>query len=325
MHEPDAVKIPCRHHDEYNYIFIFGLMLAVTILGNNSAVPAFDRHPTSQVVTSDGQNFLVDCGEGTQIQMINYKIRRSKISHIFISHLHGDHYFGLVGLINSFSLLNHQQELHVYGPSPLQEIISIQLRVAETRLCYPLHFHTIGGAATLVDNEKIEIKCFPTQHRIECYGFSFREKKKPRKLIVESARENNIPIEFYENLRSGEDFVTSAGEVIKNEWLTIEAAKGATYAFCADTRYNEEMIEHIQGLDLIYHETTYLDSLRERAEERFHTTAMQAGLIAKKANVKKLLIGHFSSKYDTLEEFEAEARTVFPNTELALEGVTYRV
>jgi len=300
-------------------------MLAVTILGNNSAVPAFDRHPTSQVVTLGGDNYLVDCGEGTQIQMINYKIRRSRISHIFISHLHGDHYFGLVGLINSFSLLGHQQELHIFGPSPLQEIIEMQTRVADTRLCYPLHFHTISGPATLVDDDKIEIKCFPTQHRIECYGFSFREKKKPRKLILESVRENNIPLHFYENLKNGEDFVTSAGEVIRNEWLTTEALKGSTYAFCADTRYNESMIEHIKGADLIYHETTYLDHLRDRAFERFHTTTKQAALIAQKAGVKKLLIGHFSSKYDTLEEFEAEAREVFPNTELALEGVTYKV
>jgi ribonuclease Z len=300
-------------------------MLAVTILGNNSAVPAFDRHPTSQVVTLDGENFLVDCGEGTQIQMINYKIRRSKISHIFISHLHGDHYFGLVGLINSFSLLSHQQELHVFGPSLLQEIIEMQIRVADTRLCYPLHFHTISGAATLVNNERIEIKCFPTQHRVECYGFSFHEKKKPRKLILESVKENNIPLYFYENLKNGEDFVTSAGEILKNEWLTIEAPKGKTYAFCADTRYNESMIEHIKDADMIYHETTYLDNFRERATERFHSTTKQAALIAQKAGAKKLLIGHFSSKYDTLEEFETEAREVFPNTELALEGVTYKV
>ena len=300
-------------------------MLAVTILGNNSAVPAFDRHPTSQVVTLDGDNFLVDCGEGTQIQMINYKIRRSRISHIFISHLHGDHYFGLVGLINSFNLLSHQQELHVFGPAPLQEIIEIQLRVADTKLCFPLHFHTIKGPATLVDNDKVEIRCFPTNHRIECYGFSFREKRKPRKLILESARENNIPLGFYERLKAGEDFITGSGQVIKNEWLTTEAPKGKFYAFCADTKYHEPLIEHIREADMIYHETTYLDNLRERAENRFHSTTKQAAMIAQKASVKKLLIGHFSSKYDTLEEFELEAKEVFPNSELAIEGVAYKV
>jgi ribonuclease Z len=300
-------------------------MLAVTILGNNSAVPAFDRHPTSQVVTLDGNHFLVDCGEGTQIQMINYKIRRSKISHIFISHLHGDHYFGLIGLINSFNLLSHQQELHIFAPSPLQEIIELQLKVADSQLCYPLHFHTITGAATLVDNDKFEIKCFPTTHRIECYGFSFREKKKPRKLVVQRLKENAIPLHFYERLREGEDFVTEAGETIKNDWLTEEAPRGKTYAFCADTKYDESILPHIEGFDMIYHETTYLDNLRERAELRFHSTTKQAAQIAIKAGVKKLLIGHFSSKYDTLEEFEKETREVFPDSELALEGVSYRV
>ncbi len=300
-------------------------MLAVTILGNNSAVPAFDRHPTSQVVTLDGQNFLVDCGEGTQIQMINYKIRRSRISHIFISHLHGDHYFGLVGLINSFGLLSHQQELHIFAPAPLQQIIELQLKVADTKLSFALHFHTISGEGLLVNNDKVEISCFPTQHRIECYGFVFREKKKPRRLIIESLKENNIPIHAYESIREGNDFITDTGQVIKNEWLTKPAPKGKVYAFCADTRYNESMITYIKEADLIYHETTYLDNLRERAFERFHSTTKQAARIAQHAGAKKLLIGHFSSKYDTLEEFEQEAREIFPNTELALEGVSYKV
>ncbi|MBP7556571.1 MAG: ribonuclease Z [Chitinophagaceae bacterium] len=300
-------------------------MLAVTILGNNSAVPAFDRHPTSQLVTLDGQHFLVDCGEGTQIQMMRYKIRRGRISHIFISHLHGDHYFGLIGLLNSFSLLSHSQELHVFGPAQLQDIIEMQLKVADTHLCFPLHFHALNGAATLVDNEKVEIRCFPTQHRIECYGFIFREKKKPRRLILDAVRENNIPLHFYERLKQGEDFVTSAGEVIRNEWLTTAGTPGRSYAFCADTRYNEEMIPYIRGADMIYHEATYLDNLSDRAHVRFHSTSKQAAAIAKKAGVGRLLLGHFSSKYDTLEEFEQEAREVFPASELALEGVSYRV
>ncbi|MBI5858501.1 MAG: ribonuclease Z [Sphingobacteriales bacterium] len=300
-------------------------MFAVTILGNNSAVPAFDRHPTSQVVTYDGNNYLVDCGEGTQIQMINYKIRRSKISHIFISHLHGDHYFGLVGLINSFGLLNHQQELHVFGPSPLKEIIELQLRVADTRLPYQLHLHTITKADNLLETEKLSVKCFRTNHRIECYGFVFTEKKQTRRLDPEKAKEYEIPIAFYERLKDGEDYTRKDGFVVKNEWVTEPSGPARKYAFCADTKYDESLIPHIQGADLIYHETTYLDNLRERAESRFHSTSKQAALIAKKAGVKKLLIGHFSSKYDTLEEFEKEAREVFPNTELALEGTAYTI
>jgi ribonuclease Z len=300
-------------------------MLAVTILGNNSAVPAFDRHPTSQVVTLDGNNYLVDCGEGTQIQMINYKIRRGRISHIFISHLHGDHYFGLIGLINSFSLLGHQQELHVFGPAPLKEIIDMQLKVADTQLCYPLHIHTISGAATLLDNEQVTVKCFPTNHRIECYGFVFMQKKQPRKLDPVRAQSYDIPIPFYNNLKDGEDYTRPDGTIIKNELVTHPAVPGKVYAFCADTKYDEKLIEHIRDADLIYHETTYLDNFRERAESRFHSTTRQAATIALKAGVKKLLIGHFSSKYDTLDEFQAEAREIFPNTELALEGVAYKV
>lgn len=300
-------------------------MFAITILGNNSAVPAFDRHPTSQVVTYDGNNYLVDCGEGTQIQMINYKIRRSKITHIFISHLHGDHYFGLVGLINSFSLLSHKQELHVFGPSPLKEIIDLQLKVADTQLCYPLHFHTIDGPATLLDTEKINVKCFRTNHRIECYGFVFTEKRKPRKVNPDMARDYEIPLAFYDRLKDGEDYTKKDGSLVKNEWVTIASEPPRKYAFCADTKYDETIIPHIEGADMIYHETTYLDNLRERADARFHSTTKQAAMIAKKANVKKLLIGHFSSKYDTLEEFEQEAREVFLNTELALEGTAYTI
>jgi ribonuclease Z len=300
-------------------------MFAVTILGNNSAVPAFDRHPTSQVVTLDGNNYLVDCGEGTQIQMINYKIRRSKISHIFISHLHGDHYFGLIGLINSFGLLNHQQELHVFGPSPLKDIIELQLKVSDTKLPFALHLHTITEPTTLLKTEKLEVTCFRTNHRIETYGFVFTEKKRLRKINPDKAKEYEIPLSFYERLKDGEDYKRKDGALIKNELVTDAAEPGRRYAFCADTKYDESLIPHFNGADLIYHETTYLDNLRERAEDRFHSTTKQAALIAKKAGVKKLLIGHFSSKYNSLEEFELEAREVFENTELALEGVCYEI
>jgi ribonuclease Z len=300
-------------------------MLSVTILGNNSAVPAFNRHPTSQVVSHDGNNYLVDCGEGTQIQMIKYKIRRGKISHIFISHLHGDHYFGLVGLLNTFGLLSHKQELHVYGPSPLQQIIEMQMKVAETQLPYPLYFHTLTKSEVLVDNDKIKISCFPTTHRIECYGFLFEEKEGKRKLLIDRVRKLNIPISFYSSLQEGRDYITPRGQIIRNDEVTAAPAKGQKYAFCADTRYDEVLIPYIRECDLIYHESTYLDNMREKALERFHCTTRQAAEIARKAQVKKLLIGHFSSKYSTLEQFEAEAREVFPNTELAIEGNTYEI
>jgi ribonuclease Z len=267
----------------------------------------------------------VDCGEGTQIQMINYKIRRGKISHVFISHLHGDHYFGLVGLITSFSLLGHQQELHVFGPAPLKEIIDLQLRVADTNLCYPLHIHTISEPGMLMDTPKISVKCFRTNHRIETYGFVFTEKKRLRKLNPQKAIEYEIPVSFYERLKDGEDYTGKDGTVVKNELVTMAGEAGKIYAYCADTRYDESLLPHIHGADLVYHETTYLDNLRERAESRFHSTSKQAALMAKKAGAKKLLIGHFSSKYATLEEFESDAREVFPDTELAVEGVVYQL
>jgi ribonuclease Z len=300
-------------------------MLSVTILGNNSAVPAFNRHPTSQVVTLDGTNYLVDCGEGTQIQMIKYKIRRGRISHVFISHLHGDHYFGLVGLINTFGLLSHSQELHIFGPAPLQQIIELQLKVAETHLPYTLHFHVVDGNATLVDNDQILIKSFRTDHRIPTYGFSFEEKKERRKLLIDKVQEAGVPVSFYTSLQQGLDYITPQGEIIKNDLLTAAPEPGKKYAFCADTRYDERLIEHIRGFDMIYHETTYLDNFQEQAYNRFHSTTRQAGRLALKAGVKRLLIGHFSSKYSELEPFVQETREVFPATDLAIEGQTYEL
>lgn len=288
-------------------------------------MPAFNRHPTSQVVSYEGNNFLVDCGEGTQIQMIRYKIRRGKISHIFISHLHGDHYFGLVGLLNTFGLLSHKQALHVYGPSPLQQIIEMQMKVAETILPYPLFFHTLTKPGVLLDNEKIKISCFPTNHRIECYGFLFEEKEGKRKLLIDKICKLNIPVSFYTSLQNGLDYITPRGQTIRNDEVTTAPEKGKKYAFCADTKYEESIIPYIYGCDMIYHETTYLDNLREKALERFHCTTRQAAAIAKKAMVKKLLIGHFSSKYPALEQFEQEAREVFLNTELAVEGTSYEI
>jgi ribonuclease Z len=255
--------------------------------------------------------------------MIKYKIRRGKISHIFISHLHGDHYFGLVGLLNTFGLLSHKQDLHVYGPAPLQQIIELQMGVAETILPYKLYFHTLTKGEELVNDEKIRISCFPTTHRIECYGFLFEEKEGKRKLLIEKVRKLNIPVSFYTSLQNGLDYITPRGQRINNDEVTSAPERGKKYAFCADTKYDENIIPYINGADLVYHETTYLDNMRDKALERFHATTKQAAEIARKANVRKLLIGHFSSKYSTLEQFEQEAREIFANTELAIEGNTY--
>jgi len=298
-------------------------MLGVTILGNNSALPAYDRHPTSQVVSLADQQFMIDCGEGTQIQMARYKIRHSRISRIFISHLHGDHYFGLIGLITSMGLLGREQELHLYGPPQLIGIIRMQLSVADTTLPYPLHFHPITEAGQLVGEEKYTVECFRVSHRIECWGFVFREKKNPRKINREKALAFEIPAVFYDRLKQGEDYITKNGNRIQNEWVTTPNTPGRSYAYCADTIYFPSIVPYIAGVDLLYHEATYLKDLEERAAARFHSTTVQAASIARDAGAKRLILGHFSSKYENLDPFLEEARAVFPSTDLAIEGATY--
>lgn len=300
-------------------------MLAVTILGNNSAIPAHDRHPTAQVVHTAEQSFLIDCGEGTQMQLIKYKMRHSKINHIFISHLHGDHYFGLIGLLTSMGLLGRKQELHLYAKEELKTIIDLQLSVAAAHLPYELHFHPLQNEGIILDDKKITVECFKVKHRIECWGFLFTEKKNLRKIIIEEARKYNIPLKFYDNLHKGEDFINEENITIKNDLLTSPATPPKTYAYCADTVYDEELIDKIKNVDLLYHETTYLHALKEKAVNRFHSTSIDAATIAQKAGVKRLLIGHFSSMYDVLDEFETEARSIFEETEVALEGLTYLI
>ncbi|OIQ92893.1 ribonuclease Z [mine drainage metagenome] len=300
-------------------------MFGVTILGNNSALPAYDRHPTAQIVTLHEELFLIDCGEGTQMQMAKYKIRRSKINHIFISHLHGDHYFGLIGLITSMGLLGRENDLHIYAPSALKEIIDLQFKVADTKLPFALHFHPLEKEGSIVEGKRFTVECFSTQHRIECWGFIIREKKHVRKIDKEKAVQFNIPAVYYSHLKNGADYETKDGEIIKNEWVTLPNAQPRSYAFCADTIYDERLVEIIKNSTVVYHETTFLKDMHDRATARFHSTTHQAANIAIKANAQKLLIGHFSSKYENLDQFLLEAKEVFPNTDLAIEGVTFRV
>ncbi len=298
-------------------------MLAVTILGNNSAVPAHNRHPTSQVIQTHDHKFLVDCGEGTQMQMTAYKIKPGKINHIFISHLHGDHYFGLIGLLTSLGLNNRQNPLNIYSPEGLKEIIELQFKVADANLSYPIDFHILKNEGTIFEDKKIGIECFNVYHRIECWGFIFREKKNNRKINPEKVAQYNIPSSFYENLQEGNDYFFSSNEMIKNESLTTPGLHASSYAYCADTGFCEQIAEKIKNVDLLYHESTYLHTLEDKALARFHSTSKQAATIAKKANVKKLLLGHFSSMYENIDDFRAEACEIFENTECALEGVCY--
>ncbi len=298
-------------------------MLAVTILGNNSAVPAHNRHPTSQVVQTQSHKFLLDCGEGTQMQLSTYKIKAAKINHIFISHLHGDHYFGLVGLLTTMGLNNRKNELNIHSPKGLKEIIKLQFKAAEAHLPYTIHFHALENEGVIFEDKKIEVECFKVMHRIECWGFLFKEKKNSRKIDSAKVAKYNVPPSFYESLQEGLDYTSASNEIIKNEALTNPGSHACSYAYCADTGYFEQIVEKIKDVDLLYHESTYLHALEEKACARLHSTSKQAATIAKKANAKKLLLGHFSSMYDHLDEFQTEACEIFENTECAIEGVCY--
>ncbi|MEI6086486.1 MAG: ribonuclease Z [Bacteroidota bacterium] len=300
-------------------------MFGVTILGNNSALPAYDRHPTAQLVTLNEQLFLIDCGEGTQMQISRYRIRHSKIGHIFISHLHGDHYFGLIGLITSMGLLGREHPLNLYGPAQLIEIIELQLKVANTILPFVLKFYPLEKEGLILDHPKYSVACFETKHRIPCWGFLITEKRNPRKIIREKVIEYGVPAAFYDQLKIGLDYCSKTGETVLNELVTTANIPDCSYAYCADTKYTESIAEKVMNADLLYHETTYLKELEERAITRFHSTTIQAANFAIKANAKKLLIGHFSSKYEKLDDFLQETKSVFNNTDLAIEGVSYRI
>ncbi len=300
--------------------------MKVTILGNNSALPAFGRHPTSQVVSVYGDFILLDCGEGTQVQLQRYGFRWRKMQHIFISHMHGDHYFGLPGLINSMSLLGRTAPLHLYAPAELEPLITQIQNIADTTLSYPFFFHPLpAGAEELVDTDTFTVRCFPVNHRIACHGFVIESKTRGRKLRPDKCREFEIPSYYYEKLKQGEDYETKEGNIIKNEWVTEDGPAPKKYAYCADTLFTDEFLEHIKDADTIYHESTYLHKEADKAAARFHSTAVQAAELAKMANAKQLLLGHFSSKYRDLEPFREEAAAIFPNSVATIEGITYHV
>jgi len=300
--------------------------MKVTILGNNSALPAFGRHPTAQAVTVYGEVLLLDCGEGTQIQMQKYGLRWRSVHHIFISHLHGDHYFGLPGLLNSMSLLGRTSPLHLYAPAELKPIIDAILEVADTVLAYPFYFHPLPtGSMLLVDDPSFSVTCFPVEHRIQCHGFLVERKTRGRKIVPDKCNEYEIPAAYYEQLKQGHDYERKDGLLVKNEWVTEEGPAVKRYAYCADTLFTESFLDVIRGADTIYHECTYLEADAAKAVARFHSTAAQAARIAKMANAKQLLLGHFSSKYKELEAFREEAVAIFPNTFVSTEGIAYEV
>ena len=299
----------------------------VTILGSSSATPIYNRNPTSQVLNINERLYLVDCGEGTQQQMLRYDVRASRIDHIFISHLHGDHYLGLVGLLSSLHLNGRKKTLNLFCPPQLKEVIDLQLKYSETKLQYDINFVFTNPdkAETIVSNEDIIVETIPLDHRIACTGFLFRQKKRLRKLLKEKLEALPIPVEYYTSLKKGMDYTADDGTVYKNDTLTTDSDEPKTYAYCSDTIYNEQYFKQINNTNLLYHEATFLHNMLDRASETFHTTALQAAEIAIKTNAKKLLIGHFSARYKSLDELLQESKSVFPATELAIEGRTYVV
>ncbi len=303
------------------------MVFDISILGSSSATPIYQRHPTAQVINIHERFFLVDCGEGTLIQMNRYKIKFHRINHIFISHLHGDHYLGLLGLLSTMHLQGRTIEMNIYGPAPLLEIIDIQLKYSETKLRYQINFFEIDSAnpSVLYKDDDIEISTIILNHRIPCTGFLFSEKPRLRKLIKERLQYYQIPVLFYPDLKLGKDFVGDDGAVISNAELTADPRPARTYAFCSDTMYDERILPFVEGIDLLYHEATFLSDKSERATETFHSTAAQAGTIALKAKVKRLIIGHFSARYKNLYPLLEEAKTVFENTSLAMEGDVFSI
>jgi ribonuclease Z len=294
----------------------------VTILGCSSALPAFGRYPSSQLVQVASRYFLVDCGEGTQMQLRRYSLKFQRINHIFISHLHGDHYLGLPGLLSSMHLLGRTEPLYIYADEGLNQILEANNKYSHTTLRFPMHFQALDFSEPklLFEDEKVKISTLILKHSIDCCGFIFEEKERPRKLIKGKMEELKIPIPSYETLKLGQDYVTPEGVVIPNVELTTDPMPTRKYAYCSDTIYNKDLLPQLNNADLIYHEATFMEDMRQRADQTMHSTAKDAANIAKEANVKRLILGHFSARYKDLNLLLDEARSIFPATYLAQEG-----
>jgi ribonuclease Z len=299
----------------------------VTILGSSSATPVHNRNPTAQLLNCNEKFYLIDCGEGTQQQLIKFGLKASKIDFVLISHLHGDHYFGLIGLLSSMHLNGRIKPIHIFAPLALKEILDLQFKHSDTHLRYELIYHvTEADQSTVIfENSDLSIETIILNHRIPCTGFKFTEKKRLRKIVVEKLEAANVPIEYYPILKRGVDLEMPNGDVFLNEDYTIDSAIPKSYAYCSDTLMDQRYFDSIKNCDTLYHEATFLHEMLDRANETHHTTALQAAEVASIVGAKKLIIGHFSSRYKTLGPILDEAKTVFDNVELALEGQTYQI
>ncbi len=299
--------------------------MKLTILGCYAATPRSFTNPSSQVLVINSHKFLIDCGEGTQVELRRNKIKFSRIKHIFISHLHGDHFYGLIGLISTFRLLNRNTELHIYGPKGIKEIITLQLKLANSWTNYPLYFHELESKLPQVifEDDKVSVTTIPLKHRIYTNGFLFREKPGPRKLLINEACNFNIDVSLYQSLKLGKDVVSEDGELIANELVTAPPDPPKSYAYCSDTVYDPAIVEQIRETTVLYHESTFLEENAELAFPTKHSTARQAATIARDAGVKHLVLGHYSTRYENIDQFRVEALSIFESVELGNDGKVF--
>ena len=299
----------------------------LTILGTSSALPTSDRYPTAHVLNVHERLFLIDCGEGTQMQMRRYRIRFGKINHIFISHLHGDHFFGLYPLLSSFNLMGRKSPLNVYAPEPFEEMLARHLADFDINLGFELITHGLAGRSMklILDDKRVQVFSFPLKHRVKTYGFLFREKEKDRKIIKEKIAGRGITIAEMAQLKSGADIVRDGGEVISNAEMTTLPVPGVSYAFCSDTAYFPRLSTYVAGVSMLYHEATFGDDHESLARQTGHSTARHAATVAREAGAGRLLLGHFSARYKSPVQLEEEARQIFPGAEAAREGETYDI
>lgn len=299
------------------------MVFSVTVLGSSSALPTSNRYLTAHVLNVHERFFLIDCGEGTQFQLRKYKAKFSQLNHIFITHLHGDHIFGLPGLISSFNLLGRKHDLHIYAHTSLETILKQFLSNFFTDLNFKIIYHALNHDSNQIifDNALLTVESFPLKHRIPTCGFIFREKLGLKNIRKDMLEFHKIPVSEILSIKKGNDFIKPDGAVVPNSHLTLDREPGKSYAFCSDTAYLEDVVPYIKDVDLLYHEATFSDQDSERAKETFHSTASQAANIAKLSNAKQLIIGHFSARYKDVTLLVDQARKIFPNTTAAVEGM----
>lgn len=303
------------------------MQFELTLLGTNSAVPTADRFTTAQVLDVQSNAYLIDCGEGAQIRMHQFKVRKGKINAVFISHLHGDHINGLVGFLNSLALNNRTTPLNIFAPEGLEKLVDISLTLVGSTFPYPCIFHTIDTtqSALIYEDKHIEVYTIPLVHRVPTSGFLFKEKSRGRKIIADRIEAYNVPFSEIKAIKAGADWESPDGTIIANHLLTSEATPVRSYAYCSDTAYTESILPIIKGVDLLYHEATYCEDASALAGERGHSTAREAATIAKLADVKQLILGHYSSRYKDLNPFLEEAQSIFPNVVLGQDGMKLEI